>query len=172
VNPAGVDPLRYTVADPSPPVLREVGLGSLHLTVSELTAWGRTRAASLPMGAIVTLTGDVGAGKTTLVRALVDGLGVRDLSSVTSPTFALIHEYPSESGRIIHADLYRIRDPFELVMLGWDDLIADARAVLVEWPERAASVLPRPTVSLLLAHIAHDASRRALTVREVASTAL
>lgn len=130
------------------------------LTEPALADWGRAFGASLARGAVVALHGELGAGKTTLVRAIAEGLGVVDGSEVTSPTYALIHEYRAEDGVVVHADLYRLRRAEELEELGWDDLLASARAVLVEWPERAGDRLPASAVHLALAHIPGDPSRR------------
>lgn len=86
---------------------------------------------------MITLAGDLGAGKTTLVRAICEGLAVADVSAVTSPTFALIQEYAAPRGTIVHADLYRLKSSAELDALGWDEILATADVLLVEWPERA-----------------------------------
>ncbi|MGV3720887.1 MAG: tRNA (adenosine(37)-N6)-threonylcarbamoyltransferase complex ATPase subunit type 1 TsaE [Actinomycetota bacterium] len=93
----------------------------------------------LAPGDVVTLSGDLGAGKTTFSQGIGLGLGVDE--PVTSPTFALVHEY---EGRIPvwHLDTYRVGGAAELVDLSWDDLLAGGGAVLVEWPERIAEALP------------------------------
>jgi tRNA threonylcarbamoyladenosine biosynthesis protein TsaE len=77
--------------------------------LASLEAWGKALGAVLPRPAIVTFAGDLGAGKTTLVRAICAGLGVSDLAAVTSPTFALIQEYAAPRGPVVHVDLYRLR---------------------------------------------------------------
>jgi tRNA threonylcarbamoyl adenosine modification protein YjeE len=131
-----------------------------------LEAWGRALGAALPRPAVVTFSGELGAGKTTLVRAVCEGLGVTDASLVTSPTFALIQEYPAPSGAIVHADLYRLRTDAELEGLGWDEIVATASVLLVEWPERAADTLPPGTISVELNHDPDHAERRRLSVKQ------
>jgi len=109
---------------------------------------------------VVTIAGDLGAGKTTLVKAICAGYGVRE--SVTSPTFALVHEYESSRSPVLHLDLYRLEDERELDGLGWDELITTHALVLVEWPERAAGRLPPAHVPLTLEHVAGDTTHRVL----------
>lgn len=132
---------------------------------ASLEAWGRALGAALPRPMVVTLAGDLGAGKTTLVRAICAGLAVTDLSAVTSPTFALIQEYPSPGGTVVHVDLYRLRSDAELEALGWEEIVANASVLMVEWPERAAGSLPSETLSIELRHDVEHADRRLLTVR-------
>ena len=104
------------------------------------------------------------------VRAICAGLGVTDLAAVTSPTFALIQEYASPAGPVVHVDLYRLRSDAELVALGWDDIVAGASILLVEWPERAAGTLPPHTIALELRHDAEHPDRRLLTVRSASAS--
>ena len=134
------------------------------LTLEQSSAWGRALGAALPARTVLALHGELGAGKTTLVRAICEGLGVHDLGAVTSPTFALLHEYESSRGLVLHADLYRLRSPDELEQLGWDELVSRATVTLVEWPERAGSYLPVTTVHVMLSHIAGDADHRNILV--------
>jgi tRNA threonylcarbamoyladenosine biosynthesis protein TsaE len=115
---------------------------------AELRAWGQRLGAALPLPALLTLRGDLGAGKTTVAQALLAGAGVRE--PVTSPTFALVQWYESARGRIAHLDLYRLRHGEELHALGWDDILREAALVVVEWPERAEAWLPRPRVDIRL----------------------
>lgn len=129
-----------------------------------LEAWGRQVGAALPRPAVVALSGDLGAGKTTLVRALCEGLEVESPTSVTSPTFALVHEYPARQGPVVHADLYRLRAPEELEALGWEELVASAPVLLVEWPEVAWGTLPGDALHVRLAHDGTDPTRRRLAV--------
>ena len=129
------------------------------LTLDALEAHGRSLAAQLAAPALVTLSGDLGAGKTTLVQAICRGLGV--VGPVTSPTFALMHEYEAPGARVVHCDLYRLMTPRDVLALGLDDLCADSDVLmLVEWPERAGDALGEPTLALTLAHVADDATVR------------
>jgi tRNA threonylcarbamoyladenosine biosynthesis protein TsaE len=134
---------------------------------ASLEAWGRALGAVLPRPSAIALSGDLGAGKTTLVRAICEGVGVSDLSAVTSPTFALIQEYPAPDGPVLHADLYRLQRRAELDALGWDDLVATARVLLVEWPEHALPGLPSGTILVELRHDPTLADRRTLAVRRL-----
>jgi tRNA threonylcarbamoyladenosine biosynthesis protein TsaE len=101
---------------------------------------GAALAAALEPGDLLLLEGDLGAGKTFLVRAIARGLGVPSSVRITSPTFTLVHEH---AGRlpIVHADLYRLGDPDELVELGLVERIGGAAVVLIEWGERFAAAL-------------------------------
>jgi tRNA threonylcarbamoyladenosine biosynthesis protein TsaE len=132
--------------------------GSLAMTEEELREWGRRfgRAAHAPL--VVTLAGDLGAGKTTLVQAICEGYGVTD--EVTSPTFALINEYAAPRSPVHHVDLYRLDRPEQLDSIGWDDLFAGRALVLIEWPERAGDRLPAGRVSLSLQHLPDEPDRR------------
>jgi tRNA threonylcarbamoyladenosine biosynthesis protein TsaE len=134
--------------------------GRLAVTEPELISWGERlgHAANPPL--LLTLAGDLGAGKTTLVRAICRGYGVSE--PVTSPTFALVHEYASPKSRVFHVDLYRLRGEHELTNLGWDELVTAHALILVEWPERAGSRLPQDHVPITLQHIPGDADRRLL----------
>lgn len=112
-------------------------------------ALGRALAATLPVLAVIYLEGDLGAGKTTLARALLRQLGV--IGPVRSPTYTLIERYPTPQGEVAHIDLYRIADPEELSYLGLDDLAASVRLWLVEWPERGRGALPPADLRVQLA---------------------
>ena len=135
-------------------------MSAAELTRDALLAWGREFGAALQPPAVVALSGDLGAGKTTLVQAICEGLGVRE--PVTSPTYALVHEYETPRGRVQHFDLYRLRDASQLAQLGWDEAIAGGGIVLVEWPERAGDLLPPTARQLTLAHVAGRGDLRML----------
>lgn len=130
------------------------------MTEPELEQWGEAfgRAARPPL--VVAITGDLGAGKTTLVRAICRGAGVGE--QVTSPTFALVHEYSGALGTVYHLDLYRLTSPDELTAIGWDDLMRAHAIVLIEWAERAADRLPADIVPIALEHVEADPDRRIL----------
>jgi tRNA threonylcarbamoyladenosine biosynthesis protein TsaE len=143
-----------------PPIPPLAAHGHLALTESELMSWGDRfgRAAKPPL--TVTLSGELGSGKTSLVRAICRGYGVPN--DVTSPTFTLVHEYVGERSLVYHLDLYRVRSPDELATLGWDDIITAEALVLIEWPEHAGNLLPREHVPIELRHLPGDPSRRLL----------
>ena len=110
--------------------------------------FGAQLARTLPPNAVVHLHGDLGAGKSTLARALLRALGVT--GTIRSPTYTLVEQYPLPSGGMaLHLDLYRIGDAGELEFLGLDP--AEARLWLVEWPERGQSALPAADLELRLA---------------------
>lgn len=113
------------------------------LTESELIAWGERigRGARTPL--VVALRGDLGAGKSTLARAVARGAGVE--GPIPSPTFNLLFRYPTPGGvEVAHLDLYRLEHPEEVWELGWSELGAPGEIVLIEWPERAEALLPSP----------------------------
>ncbi len=104
---------------------------------------GRTLAGRLRAGDCVALVGNLGAGKTALVRGIARGLGLADDRMVSSPTYVLVQEYPA-AVPVYHLDLYRMGSPeAEIGELGLEEMLADG-VVLIEWAERAEAVLPRP----------------------------
>jgi tRNA threonylcarbamoyladenosine biosynthesis protein TsaE len=120
------------------------------LTREELAAAGEAIGRALPPRAVVTLEGELGAGKTALVQAIARGLGVAD--AATSPTYALVHHYRGRRGPVYHLDCYRLRAPDEAADLDWEGLLAEGDALLVEWPERAGAWLPPRTQAYRLHH--------------------
>lgn len=105
----------------------------------ETIAFGAQLARELKPPVLVLLLGDLGAGKTTLAKGLVAGLGAAPEEEVTSPTFTMIHEYGSAQGnvaRVYHVDLYRVETVRELETLGLEDLLAESAVVIVEWGEK------------------------------------
>ncbi len=133
--------------------------------LESLEAWARAVGEVLPTPVTITLAGELGAGKTTLVHALCEGFGVADRRAVTSPTFALLQEYESPRGRIVHADLYRLRSEAELDALGWDEIVATTPVLLIEWPERAEATLQEPVIAIELRHDPDHADRRRMKIR-------
>jgi len=134
------------------------------LTRVGLVAWGEALGRTLRAPRVLTLAGEVGAGKTTLVQAICRGYGVAE--AVTSPTFALVHEYAGGATPVYHLDLYRLRDARDLRQLGWDEIVGAHALVLVEWPDRAEDELPPGAMRLTLAHVADDLDVRELIVGE------
>ena len=121
-------------------------------------AFGRDLAKVLRVGDVVTLSGPLSAGKTTLVRGLLEALG--HAGEVPSPSFAIVQPYESLKLPVWHVDLYRIDDPSDLVELGLDDIRADG-VLIVEWPENGdASAWPE---ALGLSLIVGEDGERALT---------
>lgn len=134
--------------------------GKVALTEDELRAWGERlgRAAAPPL--FIAISGELGAGKTTLAQAVCRGAGVDGV--VTSPTFALVQRYQGKRAPVYHLDLYRLESPRELENLGWDDVLRDDAIVLVEWPERANGLIPDDALHIVLEHHPTDPTRRLL----------
>ena len=103
-------------------------------------ALGERLAGELPRRGVALLIGNLGAGKTTLAKGIVKGLGAADPDDVTSPTFTLIHEYGG--GRVYHVDLYRLDEPRQVASLGLDELFDRDALVLIEWGERFSQLMP------------------------------
>jgi tRNA threonylcarbamoyladenosine biosynthesis protein TsaE len=102
----------------------------------ETIALGRELASLLAPPKLVLLRGDLGAGKTTLVKGIAEGFQAASQEDVTSPTFTLVHEYRGPQANLYHIDLYRIDTPRELETLGLDDLISENSILLIEWGEK------------------------------------
>lgn len=120
----------------------------------EQLAFGTALAAVLdgpPQRLLVFLEGDLGAGKTTLVRGFLAGLGHR--GAVRSPTYTLIEPYDAGGRRVYHLDLYRIADPEELEYLGLREMLAEPAVLLVEWPERGIGWLPQADLTIRIEHL-------------------
>lgn len=111
------------------------------------------RASEAPC--VIHLAGDLGTGKTTLVRGFLRGLGYT--GRVTSPSYSLMEPYELEAGRVFHLDLYRLSDPDEAAWLGLEELEREPARVLVEWPERGGAWLPPADIAV---HLAHAGSAR------------
>jgi len=111
---------------------------------------GAALAQALSGGMVVTLAGDLGAGKTTLVRGMLRELGWE--GPVKSPTYTLVEYYPLSSLYFYHFDFYRFADPEEWETAGLAELFRRDSACIVEWPERVANLLPLPDLSIVLTH--------------------
>jgi tRNA threonylcarbamoyladenosine biosynthesis protein TsaE len=105
-------------------------------SAEETIAYGRSLAGELSPPLLVLLRGDLGAGKTTLVKGIAEGFGAARAEDVTSPTFTLVHEYRGPHTTLYHVDLYRIDSERELETLGLDDLLAPDCILLIEWGEK------------------------------------
>src|SRR5579859_3871253 len=115
-----------------------VSAGKVHNTSSpeQTVALGRELIAQLQPPKVVLLSGNLGAGKTTLVKGIVEGFKAAAQEEVTSPTFTLIHEYRSPEVDIYHIDLYRVDTQRELETLGIDDLFSPRSLIIIEWGEK------------------------------------
>ena len=105
-------------------------------SAEQTTDLGRQLAAELKPGSVVLLRGDLGAGKTTLVKGIAEGFNAAEAEAVTSPTFTLIHEYRGPEVTLYHIDLYRIDTQRELDTLALDDLMEPNTILLIEWGEK------------------------------------
>ena len=123
--------------------------------------------ATLTGPAVLALHGELGSGKTCFVQGLAAALGVAQ--PVTSPTFTLINEYAG-ARRLYHIDLYRVRGPDEVLALGFEEYLEAGGVVAVEWPERAAGLIPPHAIHVTLAAL--DApGRRSITIERPETTA-
>ena len=125
---------------------------TLSRSAADTEAFGAALARALPASAalaVLALTGELGAGKTTLVRGLLRALGVQ--GPVRSPTYTLVELYPALARTVVHADLYRVHDPAELDFLGLRDWARPGFLWCIEWPERGAGRVPAPDLTLSLA---------------------
>lgn len=132
-------------------------------TINDTAALGRALAGALRAGDTLALRGQLGAGKTTLVRAIAEARGI-DPALVTSPTFVMVNEYPAASPgepHIVHVDAYRLAGEDDLDALGWDRLADGSSVLIVEWADRIASALPTPRTAWVTLDITGESSRRA-----------
>jgi tRNA threonylcarbamoyladenosine biosynthesis protein TsaE len=136
-------------------VLREITTHSAEETI----AFGRTSAALLPPPKLVLLRGDLGAGKTTLVKGIAAAFEAAPEEDVTSPTFTLVHEYRGPHANLYHIDLYRIDTLRELETLGLDDLRSDNSILLIEWGEKFTRLQRDRDVEIVLERISDTARR-------------
>ena len=112
----------------------------MRLRVDELNKFGEQLGRALRAPAIIGFSGDLGAGKTTLVQAICRGLGAA--VPATSPTYALVHHYDSPAGPVYHVDCYRLRSSQEARDLGLDEILSQRAILLIEWPEKAGHMMP------------------------------
>ena len=118
----------------------------------EMIAWGQSFGKQLLPGSIVALKGDLGSGKTTLVKGIVNGILGWDPKEVTSPTFTYLHIYSSSSTFIYHFDLYRLSHEADFVKLGFSEYFQSGGICCIEWSERIEQLLPPHVIKIELMH--------------------
>ncbi len=121
---------------------------------AETIALGQRQAGKHPERGVVLLIGNLGAGKTTLAKGIVNGRGAAPPDEVSSPTFTLIHEYGE--GRVYHIDLYRLDEPREVATLGLEEIFERDALVLVEWGERFPRMLPAGRTEIRIRRLADE----------------
>ncbi len=134
-------------------------------SAEETIALGRTLAPTLSPPQLVLLRGDLGAGKTTLVKGIVEAFQAASQEDVTSPTFTLVHEYRGPAANLYHIDLYRVDTPRQLETLGLDDLIADTNILLIEWGEKFARFVRERDVEIVLERVGENERRVKVSTR-------
>jgi len=138
-------------------------------SVEETWALARKLAAELKPGDVVCLEGDLGAGKTTFTQGLAAALGVP--GRVTSPTFCIVQEHRTPASNLhlhltptptflVHMDLYRLHGEDDVIAIGWEDYLAEGAILVVEWPERAGSLIPANARHIIFTHLDGEESRR------------
>lgn len=121
-----------------------------------------TLSAHLPRNGVVLVNGEMGAGKTTLIKALCESLGI-NAEEVSSPTYSIVNEYHSASGlRVYHFDLYRLETPEEALDFGIEEYFAEEALSFVEWPDRLGFLLPQDAAQLT---IVEDLNTRVITLK-------
>jgi tRNA threonylcarbamoyladenosine biosynthesis protein TsaE len=128
----------------------------------ETIALGRQIAAELPKRAVVLLIGNLGAGKTTLAKGILSGLGAAEPDEVASPTFTLIHEYGA--GRAYHVDLYRLDTLQQVATLGLEEILDREAVILIEWGERFPDLFPAGRIEIHLQPLSE--SKRQITINQ------
>ena len=125
-------------------------------SAEETIAFGRSLANLLSPPKLVLLRGDLGAGKTTLVKGIAEGFKAASEEEVTSPTFTLVHEYRGPQANLYHIDLYRVDTPRQLETLGLDDLFAPDSILLIEWGEKFARFQRERDIEIALERVGEN----------------
>ncbi|MBO7482849.1 MAG: tRNA (adenosine(37)-N6)-threonylcarbamoyltransferase complex ATPase subunit type 1 TsaE [Kiritimatiellae bacterium] len=124
-------------------------------SVEETWNLAREFAKELRPGTVVCLEGDLGAGKTTFTQGLASAMGVR--GRVTSPTFCIVQEHEGDGGGLlVHMDLYRLHGEDDVLAIGWEDYLARGAVLVVEWPERAGSLIPPDARHVEMRHVSEE----------------
>ena len=133
-------------------------------SVEETWELAKRLAPELKPGDVVCLEGDLGAGKTTFTQGLAAALGVP--GRVNSPTFCIVQEHRRRSTAddgnrlLVHMDLYRLHNEDDVIAIGWEDYLAEGAILVVEWPDRAGSLIPPEARHIVFTHLDGEESRR------------
>ena len=131
----------------------------------ETIALGRKLAPMLAPPKLVVLRGELGAGKTTLVKGIAEGFQAASEEDVTSPTFTLVHEYRGPVVKVYHIDLYRVDTPRELETLGLDDLVAPDSVLLIEWGDKFVRFEKEKDIEIVLERAGKNQRRVRISTR-------
>ena len=135
-------------------------------SAQETIQWAKNFAPTLQPGDVICLQGDLGAGKTTLVKGIAEGLGLSQKEQVTSPTFVIMHRYTCRIP-LYHFDCYRMKSPDDLLQIGFDDFVnSGAGIACIEWPEKAGDLIPQKHISVTLTHEGLDARRITVCMKQ------
>jgi tRNA threonylcarbamoyladenosine biosynthesis protein TsaE len=134
-------------------------------SAEETIAFGRTLTDLLAPPKLVLLRGDLGAGKTTLIKGIAAGFQAASEEDVTSPTFTLVHEYRGPQANLYHVDLYRVDTPRQLETLGLDDLFAENRVLLIAWGDKFARFVRDRDVEITLERVGENDRKIQVTSR-------
>jgi tRNA threonylcarbamoyladenosine biosynthesis protein TsaE len=132
----------------------------------ETTEFGRTLAARLRAPVLVLLKGDLGAGKTTLTKGIISGLGAAAEEDVTSPTFNLVHVFKTKDSpaiKVFHVDLYRLEGTHDLESIALEDILSEPAIAIIEWSERLTLRTDWPIIRIELDHAGEDVRRIRVT---------
>ncbi len=140
---------------------------------ADTVAVGRKLAALLKPPQLLLLRGELGTGKTTLVKGIAQALDAAEPDEVTSPTFTLVHEYDGTRGgkpvKLYHLDVYRLESERQLETLGLDDLLTPDALVVVEWGEKFKSIRKRATGEIVIESVGGDARKITVTLKDAVS---
>jgi len=132
------------------------GVFEVH-SVEETWALAKDFAKELAPGTVICLEGDLGAGKTTFTQGLAAALGVP--GRVTSPTFCIVQEHAGTKTLLVHMDLYRLHGEDDVLAIGWEDYLARRAILVVEWPERAGTLVPKTSRRVIFRHLDGEENR-------------
>lgn len=146
-------------------IRNNMNVGSHETTTPDQTRHiGCTLGKALKGGEVLAITGDLGSGKTQLVKGIAEGLGIAP-SEITSPTFTLIHEHEGDIP-LFHIDLYRLENPGETEAIGLEEYFSRDGVIAIEWAERATTLLPTNRLDITLLHQGGDNRQITITKRE------